>query len=56
MTYKLTFSPKAKKEWNKLGDTIKNQFKKKLLKRLENLYVPADRLSGFYRKALSIYK
>lgn len=55
MTYKLTFSPKAKKEWNKLGDTIKNQFKKKLLKRLENLYVPADRLSGFYRKALSIY-
>ena len=55
MTYKLTFSPKAKKEWNKLGDTIKNQFKKKLLERLENPYVPADRLSGFYRKALSIY-
>lgn len=47
MTYKLTFSPKAKKEWNKLGDTIKNQFKKKLLERLENPHVPADRLSGF---------
>ena len=57
MTYKLTFSPKAKKEWNKLGDTIKNQFKKKLLERLENLYVPADRLSGFYRNlCLSIIK
>ncbi|WP_118808649.1 type II toxin-antitoxin system RelE/ParE family toxin [Haemophilus haemolyticus] len=55
MTYKLTFSPKAKKEWNKLGDTIKSQFKKKLVERLENPYVPADRLSGFYRKALSIY-
>ena len=55
MTYKLTFSPKAKKKWNKLGDTIKKQFKKKLLERLENPYVPADRLSGFYRKALSIY-
>ena len=47
MTYKLTFSPKAKKEWDKLGDTIKNQFKKKLLERLENPHVPADRLSGF---------
>ena len=55
MTYKLTFSPKAKKEWNKLGDIIKNQFKKKLFARLENPYVPADRLSDFYRKALSIY-
>ena len=55
MTYKLTFSPKEKKKWNKLGDTIKNQFKKKLLERLENPYVPADQLSGFYRKALSIY-
>ena len=47
MTYKLTFSPKAKKEWDKIGDTIKNQFKKKLLERLENPHVPADRLSGF---------
>ena len=55
MTYKQTFSPKEKKKWNKLGDTIKNQFKKKLLERLENPYVPADQLSGFYRKALSIY-
>jgi len=36
-----------KKEWDKLGDTIKNQFKKKLLERLENPHVPADRLSGF---------
>ena len=57
MTYKQTFSPKEKKKWNKLGDTIKNQFKKKLLERLENPYVPADRLSGFYRKlCLSIIK
>lgn len=28
MTYKQTFSPKAKKEWNKLGDTIKTNLRK----------------------------
>jgi mRNA interferase RelE/StbE len=30
MTYELEFDPRALKEWSKLGDTVKNQFKKKL--------------------------
>ncbi|AUJ83157.1 type II toxin-antitoxin system mRNA interferase toxin, RelE/StbE family [Enterobacter cancerogenus] len=30
MTYELEFDPRALKEWRKLGDTVKAQFKKKL--------------------------
>ncbi|EOG8103109.1 type II toxin-antitoxin system RelE/ParE family toxin [Enterobacter ludwigii] len=30
MTYELVFVPRAFKEWTRLGDTVKNQFKKKL--------------------------
>lgn len=30
MTYELAFDPRALKEWSKLGDTVKNQYKKKL--------------------------
>lgn len=30
MSYKLVFDPRALKEWNKLGATIREQFKKKL--------------------------
>lgn len=40
------------KEWNDLGTTIKEQFKKKLKQRLENPKVPKDKLSGFE----SVYK
>lgn len=46
MTYELEFSEKAWKEWKKLGDNLKAQFKKKLQERLNNPHVPADRLSG----------
>ena len=46
MTYELEFSEKAWKEWQKLGATLKEQFKKKLQERLSNPHVPADRLSG----------
>ncbi|AIS12459.1 RelE toxin [Pseudomonas chlororaphis subsp. aurantiaca] len=46
MTYELEFSEKAWKEWQKLGPTLKEQFKKKLQERLVNPHVPADRLSG----------
>ncbi|MDG2961700.1 type II toxin-antitoxin system RelE family toxin [Exercitatus varius] len=53
MTYKLKFHEKALKEWKKLGTPVKEQFKKKLLERLENPHVPADRLHGF---ATSLYK
>lgn len=46
MTYELEFSEKAWKEWQKLGPTLKEQFKNKLQERLVNPHVPADRLSG----------
>lgn len=47
MSYKLNFIPISKKEWDKLGSTIKMQFKKKIKKRLENPRVPKDKLSGY---------
>jgi mRNA interferase RelE/StbE len=47
MSYNLEFKPKALKEWKKLNSTIKEQFKKKLIERLENPKVPKDKLSGF---------
>ena len=46
MTYKLEFKKSALKEWDKLGHTVKEQFKKKLKERLENPHVPAAALSG----------
>jgi len=47
MSYDLKFLPQALKEWEKLGETIRAQLKKKLAQRLENPVVPADRLHGF---------
>ena len=47
MRYKLFFVKKAEKEWKKLNPPIRDQFKKKLAKRLENPRVPHDKLSGF---------
>ena len=38
--------PKALKEWDKLGSTVKEQFKKKLEERLEKPRVPSAKLSG----------
>ncbi len=52
MTYELEFKKSALKEWDKLGHTIKEQFKKKLKKRLENPHVPSAALIG----APNIYK
>lgn len=46
MTYNLEFLPSAKKEWDKLGATLKTQFKKKLKERLELPRVPAVSLHG----------
>ena len=46
MTYKLEFKKSALKEWEKLGHTLKAQFKKKLKERLENPHVPSAALSG----------
>lgn len=47
MTYKLKFIPSALKEWKKLAQPIKNQFKKKLTERLEKPHNKASRLKGF---------
>ena len=47
MSYKLHFIKKSKKEWDKLNSTIKEQFKKKLAKRLVDPVVPNDKLSGY---------
>ena len=46
MSYKLKFLPSALKEWEKLGSTIREQFKKKLGERLLEPLVPGDRLRG----------
>ncbi len=47
MTYKLKFLPSAKKEWDKLDNSIKSQFKSKLKKCLENPHIPTNKLTGF---------
>jgi mRNA interferase RelE/StbE len=46
MSYELQFLPSALKEWKKLGDTVREQFKAKLVERLEQPRVEADRLRG----------
>ena len=46
MTYELEFDPRALKEWHKLGETVKIQFKKKLAVVLVNPRVESSRLNG----------
>lgn len=46
MTYKLALIPSALKEWEKLGATLKDQFKNKLQERLQTPHVAKDRISG----------
>ncbi|MDP2562511.1 type II toxin-antitoxin system RelE/ParE family toxin [Psychrobium sp. 1_MG-2023] len=46
MTYKLEFKKSALKEWNKLGSTLQQQFKKKLIERLAVPHVPVSKLAG----------
>jgi len=47
MSYKLKFLPTARKEWDKLDNTIRSQFKKKLKQLLQAPHVPSCQLSGF---------
>jgi mRNA interferase RelE/StbE len=47
MSYKLSFHPKALKEFKQLDKSIAEQFKKKIAQRLENPKVAKDKLSGF---------
>jgi mRNA interferase RelE/StbE len=46
MTYELEFLPSALKEWRKLGDTVRDQFKRKLKERLQRPRVQGDALHG----------
>lgn len=44
MIYSLEFDARALKEWQKLGDTVRLQFKKKLAQVLINPRIEANRL------------
>lgn len=46
MSYSLKFKEEALKEWHKLDDHLREQFKKKLAERLHTPRVPASKLSG----------
>lgn len=46
MTYNLEFLEEAKKEWDKLNPTIRQQLKKKLVQILESPRVSKNQLSG----------
>ncbi len=46
MSYELEFLDEAVREWEKLDNTVKRQFKKKLKERLENPVIESSRLSG----------
>lgn len=46
MTYSLEFDARALKEWQKLGDTVRQQLKKKLGEILTNPRIETNRLHG----------
>ena len=46
MTFELGFLDEALKEWRKLDNMIREQFKAKLIERLENPRLPSAKLSG----------
>lgn len=46
MNYELAFVDKSLKEWKKLGATIRTQFKKKLIQRLERPEIESARILG----------
>jgi len=46
MTYELGFVEDALKEWRKLDNVIRTQFKKKLAERLDSPRIPSAKLSG----------
>lgn len=46
MAYRLKFKEAALKEWRRLDSSVREQFKHKLIERLETPRVAASRLSG----------
>lgn len=52
MSYELAFTEEAKSEWDKLDNTVRSQFKKKLESVLEEPHIPGSALrsmSGCYK-------
>lgn len=47
MSYKLKFLPSARKQWDKLDNSIKSQLRKKLQAVLENPHVPKNKLRDY---------
>jgi len=45
-TFSVEFLPSARREWDKLGATIREQFVRKLRERLTDPHVPSARLHG----------
>ena len=45
-TFNLEFLPSARREWDKLGASIREQFVRKLRERLPDPHVPSARLHG----------
>lgn len=45
-SYRLVFLRDAKKEWDKLGSTIRDQFSKKLVERSKEPHTPSAQLHG----------
>jgi hypothetical protein len=61
MTYSLEFYARALKEWHKLGDTVRQQLKKKLAEILERCFVSQSGrnkicrcLAGYLQRRVSI--
>jgi mRNA interferase RelE/StbE len=46
MSYELAFLDDALKEWRKLDNSVRQQFKRKLAERLEQPDIPSPRLHG----------
>ena len=46
MTYKLDFYDQALKEWNKLDGSVRDQFKQKLVERLQTPHVISAKIRG----------
>lgn len=44
MTYRLTFSDRARKQWNKLDAAVRSQFQAVIAGRVEEPHVPSARL------------
>ncbi|WP_309607068.1 type II toxin-antitoxin system RelE/ParE family toxin [Phenylobacterium sp.] len=46
MTWRLAFLPSARKEWDALGANVREQFRKKLIERLDGPRLASAKLSG----------